>query len=93
MKLIGNTLQKTFLIKYQGKEYFVDYLISDYPNPALINREIWKVIDEDGEELNTYSFKFITKKEKAKIKLNRNKYDRLINFCIKNFDSYQPKFE
>ncbi len=86
MKLIGNTLQKTFLIKHQGKEYFVDYLDSDYPNPALINRENWRVIDEDGEELNTYFFKSITKKEKVKINLTRKKCDKLINFCIKNFD-------
>ena len=68
MKLVGNTLQKSFLIEHQGKKYFVNYLSSDYPNPNLLNRDNWEILDEDGEELNIYFFKSISKEEKSKPK-------------------------
>ena len=91
MKLVGNTLQRTFLVTHRGKEYFIDYLESNYPNSAIINREKWRVVDKNGEELNIYSLKSNTKKEIAKINLTRKKWDKLIKFCVKNFNSYQPE--
>ena len=90
MNLIGNTLQKTFLIKHRGKEYCVNYTNSDYSNPILINRENWEILDEDGEELNIYFLKSNTKKEKSKINLDKRMYAKLIRFCVKTFNSYQP---
>ena len=91
MKLIGNIIQKSFLIKHKGKKYCVNYLNSDYPNPNLLNRDNWEIVDEDGEELNTYFFKSNMKNDKSKITLIKQKYDKLISFCIENFDNYNPK--
>jgi len=90
MELIGNTIKKSFLVKYNKKKYHINYLNSDYPDPCLFNRDNWEIVDEDGEELNIYFLKSNTEKDSSKQKLFRKLYDKLISFCIKNFDNYQP---
>ncbi len=92
MRIIGNALQKSFLIEYQGKEYYVNYLSSDYPDPGLLNRDNWEIIDEDGEELSLYFLKS-GKKDKSEIRLITQKYNKLISFCIKNFNFYKPRIK
>ncbi len=89
MKIIGNAIQKTFLVEYRGKTYCIDYLNADYPALGLINRNNWEIIDENGEDLNTY---FLKSERKAKETGNNIRlFNKLIKFCIDNFNNYNPK--
>ncbi len=91
MRLIGNILQRSFLIKYKGKKYYVSYLNADYPTPLLLNRDSWEITDENGEELQIYKFNSTNKKEKIEIKENTKLFDKIVDFCVKKFHSYNPK--
>ncbi len=85
MRIIGNSLQKVFLIRYKNKDYYVNYLSADYNSSALMNRENWEIFDEDGEEISPYQFK--SSKNEKEINL----YYKLVEFCIKNYNQYNPK--
>ncbi|MBI4116153.1 hypothetical protein HY449_00230 [Candidatus Pacearchaeota archaeon] len=90
MKLTGNILQRSFLVEYKGKEYYVSYLSADYPT-LLLNRESWEITNEDGEELQIYQFSSANKKEREKIEENIKIFNRIVGFCIKKFNAYNPK--
>jgi len=87
MKIIGNSLQKSFLVKHSGKTYYVNYLDADYPSPTLLNRDKWEVIDEDGEEIGPYIIKSVKNTNNKKTNL----YYKLIEFCVKNFNKYKSE--
>ncbi len=91
MKIEQTTLQKTFVIRYKGKTYLVDYLDSDGQTIRLLNRDYWEVYDENSEELQIYIFKESTKKEKILIDKNIKLKERLVEFCIKHFEDYKPR--
>ncbi len=88
MKLTQSTLQRNFTIKLKDKTYYVNYLNSDGQTIGLINRDNWEVRDEEGEEINTYVFK-----NTNEIEINKNLklVNKLINFCVKHFEDYQPE--
>lgn len=90
MKLEQSTLQRTFMVKHKGKSYCIDYLNSDGQILGLLNRNNWE-ISKNGEELNIYSFKSDTKKEKKLIDKNMELAEELVEFCIKHFDDYPPE--
>lgn len=89
MKITQSTLQRWFTVEHRGKKYYVDYLNS---NGQILetNRFRWEVLDEELEELNIYVFNDTTKKELKQIKKNARLYNKLIKFCIKHFEDYQP---
>lgn len=91
MKIIGNTISRTFIIKFNHKKYYVNYLNSDYSNSELLNRNNWEITEEDGEELNIYEFGNMSKRESIEVDRNRKKFEQLVSFCIKNFNFYKPK--
>lgn len=90
MKLDQSTLQRTFMVKHKGKSYCVNYLNSDGQILGLLNRSNWE-ITVDGEELNIYSFKSDTKKEKEQVDKNMGLAEKLVEFCVKHFNDYQPE--
>ncbi|MBS3077365.1 hypothetical protein J4233_03770 [Candidatus Pacearchaeota archaeon] len=90
MEIEQTTLQKTFTIKLKDKTYFVDYLNSDGQILGLINRDNWEIYDENSEELQIYTFKSSSKKEKEQAEKNLELADKLISFCIKHFEDYNP---
>jgi len=91
MKLTQSILERNFTVQHKGKTYHVNYLNSDGQILGLINRDYWEIVDEDGEELNIYIFKNTTKKEMKQIDKNVKLMNKLITFCIKHFNNYQPK--
>ena len=93
MKLTQSILERNFAIKHNGKTYYINYLNSDGQILGLTNRFHWQVLDEDSEELDVYEFKSTTKKQKEQIKKNVKLQDKLITFCIKHFNDYQPNYK
>lgn len=90
MKLVQTTIEKTFWIEFEGKDYHVNYLNSDGQSLAMINRNNWEILDEDGEEVSFYVFKGDDSNEMKKAKENLKLTNKLISFCIKNFNRYKP---
>ena len=84
-------LEKNFTVEHKGRTYNVNFLDSDGQVLGLLNRDIWDIYDEEGEELNIYVFKDTTKKELKQIEKNLRLHYKLINFCTKHFNDYNPK--
>ncbi|MBU4308441.1 MAG: hypothetical protein KJ566_01450 [Nanoarchaeota archaeon] len=90
MKIEQSTIQKTFVVEHKGRIYNIDYLNSDGQILGLINRNNWEVFDENSEELKIYLFQEETKREKENVKKNKKLFIKLIKFCIKHFEYYNP---
>ena len=80
-----------FTVKHKGKFYCVDYLSSDGQILGLINRDTWEITDEEYEELNIYLLNDTPKRERKQIKNNIKFANKLITFCIRHFNDYEPK--
>lgn len=93
MKLIQTIIDKTFFVKHRGKEYYVNYLNSDGQCLSMLNRYDWEVKDEEGEEVLGCTFQSMSEKQKAQAEKESDFVDRLIAFCIKHFDDYEPNLE
>jgi hypothetical protein len=78
MKVVQSSLERSFVVTHNDKEYFVNYLNSTEPIPTLLNRFHWEVFDENHEELNIFEFKETTTEEKEKIQNNIKLRDKLI---------------
>ena len=90
MKLEQTTLQKTFIVKHKGKSYFINYMDSNGQTLGLLNRNNWEVCDENSEELQVYMFQGDGKKKKEQAKKNLELAEKLVGFCIKHFEDYNP---
>lgn len=90
MKIEQTTIQKTFTIKHNGKVYYVDYLNADGQILGLINRNNWEINDQENELLDIYTFKGQSKRKNEKVKKNRELAEKLVRFCIKHFEDYNP---
>ncbi|MFQ6054619.1 MAG: hypothetical protein ACE5KE_00535 [Methanosarcinales archaeon] len=86
MKITQNTISRDWTIVVNGKTYYVNYTNSDGQTLALCNRDYWEVYDKDGEELRIYIFKDTTEEQKKEIQKNIELMNKLIEFCIKNWD-------
>jgi hypothetical protein len=93
MKLVQSSIDKSFVVMYNGKEYFINYLNSSAMVPSLLNRFHWEVFDENQEELDIYDLKNRTAEEKEQIRNNILLRDKLIEFCIQHFNDYCPDFK
>lgn len=90
MELTQTIIQKTFYVEHEGRTYYVDFIDSDGHTLGLLNRNNWEIIDEDHEELQIWEFRSNTKENIKIIKENQKLSDKLIEFCIKNFNKYDP---
>ena len=90
MKIEQTILQKIFLVRYQGRCYFVDYVNSDGQALCLLNRDNWEVYDENHESLQVYLLKSMTKKDSLMIKKDVKLVEKLITFCVEHFEDYNP---
>jgi len=83
MKLDGQSISKTFLVKHKEKTYCINYFYSDYGALEEINRDAWEITDEDGEMLQIFLFKNDSKEKIEEIKKNQELQNKLIDFCEK----------
>lgn len=88
IELTGDGISRYFEVRYKGKIYYVDYTESDYQNLALCNRDNWVVTDEEGEELQICVSNDSSPEQIRTAEKNAKIFDKLVKFCIKNFDPY-----
>lgn len=91
MKLQQTIIEKNFHIKAGNKIYYVNYLNSDGQTLGLLNRLTWEVYDAEGDEITFDYLKGMDKKEKKQINKNYKLVNKLIAFCLKHFNEYNPK--
>jgi hypothetical protein len=89
MQLETNQISRDWTILHNGRKFYVNYTESDGQTLALCNRnnwEVWEETDDGVEELNEYVFKGDTAEEQKKAEGNSLLKERLIRFCIENWD-------
>ena len=90
MQMEANQISRDWTILHDGRKFYVNYTESDGQTLALMNRDNWEVLEEteDGpEELNMYVFKDDTPKEREIATKNTLLKEKLVKFCIKNWDN------
>ena len=90
MRLEKNQISRDWTILHNGRRFYVNYTESDGQTLALSNRDNWEVWEEteDGvEELSEYVFGSSTPQEQKKAEENYMLKERLIAFCIENWDN------
>ena len=90
MRLEKNQISRDWTILHNGRKFYVNYTESDGQTLALCNRnnwEVWEETDEGTKELDVYVLKGDTPQEWAKAEENSLLKERLIRFCIENWDN------
>ena len=90
MQLETNQISRGWTILHSGRKFYVNLTESDGQTLALCNRdnwEVWEETDDGTEELNEFVFRDDTAEERAKAKENSLLKERLIRFCIENWDN------
>jgi hypothetical protein len=90
MQLEANQISRDWTILHNGRKFYVNFTESDGQTLALMNRDNWEVLEEteDGpEELNVYVFKDDTSKEREIAAKNALLKEKLVKFCIENWDN------
>jgi hypothetical protein len=91
MRLETNQISRDWTILHDSRKFYVNYTDSDGQTLALCNRnnwEVWEETDDDVEELNEFVFKDDTPEERARAEKNSLLKERLIRFCIENWDNH-----
>ena len=90
MRLEQNQISRDWTILHNSRRFYVNLTESDGQTLALCNRDNWEVWEqtEDGvEELSEYVFESSTPQEQKRAEQNYLLKERLIAFCIKNWDN------
>jgi len=90
MNIEGNRISRDWTILHNGRKFYVNYTESDSHTLALLNRDNWEVseeVDGDIEELNVYEFSDDTARQRQIKKQNALLKEKLIGFCIENWDN------
>lgn len=90
MEIEQNTISRDWIVLHDGRRFFVNFTESDGQTLALCNRDNWEVEEEtEGgtEELNIYTFSNDSPEEQKRAEENARLMDRLIAFCIRNWDN------
>jgi hypothetical protein len=90
VKIEQNTISRDWTILYKGRRFFVNLTESDGQTLMLCNRSNWEISEEteDGiEELHGYVFKDSTAAERQQAQENVRLIEKLIAFCIDNWDN------
>ena len=90
MLLEMNQISRDWTILHEGRRFYVNFTECDGQTLALCNRDNWEVLEEtdDGTEaLNVYIFQSDPPEEREKVKENVALMEKLIQFCIENWDN------
>ena len=90
MLLETNQISRDWTILHEGRRFYVNFTECDGQTLALCNRGNWEVqeeTDEGTEELHVYAFQSDTPQEREQVKENIALREKLIQFCIENWDN------
>lgn len=90
MQLVTNQISRDWTILHNGRKFYVNLTESDGQTLALCNRDNWEVLEEtdDGiEELDEHVLGAATPEEQTRAEENYLLKERLIRFCIENWDN------
>jgi len=90
MRLETNQISRDWTVIHKGRTFYVNYTEADCQTLALCNRnnwEVWEETDDGVEELNACVFKDDTPEERARAEENSLLKEKLIRFCIENWDN------
>ena len=90
MHVTANQISRDWTVRHQGRTFYVNFTESDGQSLALCNRnnwEVWEETDDGVAELNEFVFKDDTAQERADVEENSLLKERLIRFCLENWDN------
>jgi hypothetical protein len=90
MEIEQNTISRDWTVVHEGRRFYVNLTESDGQTLALCNRDNWDILEETEagtRGLNCYVFRDSTPKQKRQAEENAWLIDRLIAFCIRNWNN------
>jgi hypothetical protein len=90
MEIEQNTISRDWTVVHEGRRFYVNLTESDGQTLALCNRDNWDILEETEtgtEELNCYIFSDSTPEQKREAEENAWRVDKLIAFCIRNWNN------
>ena len=90
MKIEQNTLSRDWIIKHDGRTFYVNFTESDGQTLALMNRDNWEITEEtnDGDfQLNGLVFSSMTVQQRQQAADDARLVKAIIGYCIENWDN------
>ncbi len=90
MRIEQNTISRDWTVRYRGRRFFVNFTESDGQTLALCNRDNWQIHEETEkrtEELNACVVSNNSPEEREQARENEKVTEKLITFCIANWDN------
>ena len=90
MKIEQNTISRDWTVVHEGRTFHVNLTESDGQTLLLCNRENWEVHEETEqgtEELSPYVLGESTPEKEREAQENAWLMDKLIAFCIRNWNN------
>lgn len=90
MEIEQNTLSRDWIVKHDGRTFYVNFIESDGQTLALMNRDNWEITERtnDGDvELSGILFSSMTKEERQKAAQEAAMMKAIITYCIANWDN------
>ena len=90
MKIEQNTLSRDWIIKHEGRTFFINFTESDGQTLAMLNRDNWEISEQTAGgivELNGYIFSDTTQQERLRAEEEAALVKKIISFCIENWDN------
>jgi hypothetical protein len=90
MQIEQNTISRDWTVLHEGRRFYVNFTESDGQTLALCNRDNWQIqeeTEESIEELNVYGLSTSSPEEREQAEENEKAIDKLIEFCIRNWDN------
>jgi hypothetical protein len=90
MEIEQNTISRDWTVLCEGRRFFVNFTESDGQTLALCNRDNWQIYEETEEgieELNAYVLSTSSPEEREQAEENERVIQKLIAFCIANWDN------
>jgi len=90
MEIEENTLSRDWTVVHEGRTFYVNLTESDGQGLLLSNRENWQIHEETEtgtEELTCDVFSDSTPEQKRQAEENAWLMDKLIAFCIRNWNN------
>jgi hypothetical protein len=90
MEIEQNMISRDWTVLHEGRRFFVNFTESDGQTLALCNRDNWQIheeTEESIEELSPYVLRDSRPEERELAEEKARTMEKLIAFCIANWDN------